>query len=365
MSRKWNKGSWSELYVVGSLLASGGAFAGDGMQRALKNSFLHVLRVVLEGPTPDESDEYLYRGELITHTRPFRVRREIRAEQLRAALFGLLEDLRARQHGDFPSESGEKLLELLGRSSPAASSSKKIYDLLLELYYPDQGEYGSLTGFSIKSQVGQPSTLLNASGSTNIIYHLSPQPIDGPSIMEAFNSARSFREAFQVLSTRGIDAVYAGYQPSPRKLHSQFEQNLTLIDSQMPSIVARITKAYYQNSVSSLVQLLDTSFPVGSVGADAIKFKVGEFAGAVAMGLRPNDVWRGDTNRFKGFALLRESGEVLLYDISNIIELREYLVHNLKLETPSLTRHKFGKVYFDNADGVYKLKLNLQLRFIT
>lgn len=365
MSRKWNKGSWSELYVVGSLLAAGGAFAGDGMQRALRNRFLHVLRVVLEGPNPDESDEYLYQGELITHTRPFRARRDIRAEELRVALSGLLQDLRARQHGDFPSESGEKLLELLGRTSPAASSSKRIYDLLLELYYPDQGEYGSLTGFSIKSQVGQPSTLLNASGSTNIVYRLSPQPSDGESIMESFNSARSFREAFLVLRTQGIDAVYAGYQPSPRRLDSQFEQNLTLIDSQMPSIVARITKAYYQNSESSLAQLLDLSFPKGSVGAEAVRFKVGEFAGAVAMGLRPNDVWRGDTNRFKGFAVLQESGEVLLYDISNIIELREYLLHNLKLETPSPTRHKFGKIYYDNADGYYKLKLNLQLRFIS
>ena len=351
--------------MVGSLLAGGGAFAGDGMQRALRNGFLHVLRVVLEGPNPEESDEYVFQGELITHTRPFRARRDIRAEQLRAALSGLLEDLRARQHGDFPSENGEKLLELLGRTSPVASSSKKIYDLLLELYYPDQREYGSLTGFSIKSQVGQPSTLLNASGSTNIVYRLSPRPIDGSSIMEAFNSAGSFREAFQVLSTRGIDAVYAGYQSSPRRTDSQFEQNLTLIDSQMPSIVARITKEYYQNSESSLVQLSNLSFPEGSVGAEAIKFKIGEFAGAVAMGLRPNDVWRGDTNRFKGFAVLQETGEVLLYDISNMIELREYLVHNLKLETPSPTRHKFGKVYYDNADGAYKLKLNLQLRFIS
>ena len=40
--------------------------------------------------------------------------------------------------------------------------------------------------------------------------------------------------------------------------------------------------------------------------------------------------------------------------------LRDYLLENTKLDTPSSSRHRFGNIYKEN--GRYFIKLNLQIR---
>lgn len=48
--------------------------------------------------------------------------------------------------------------------------------------------------------------------------------------------------------------------------------------------------------------------------------------------------------------------------IIDIKSLKDYLFENIKLDTPSTTRHCFGKLYKETNGKLY-FKLNLQLRF--
>ena len=46
----------------------------------------------------------------------------------------------------------------------------------------------------------------------------------------------------------------------------------------------------------------------------------------------------------------------------DMFSLKNYLFNHIKLDTPSTTRHRFGKLYLEKNGSLY-FKLNLQLRF--
>lgn len=50
------------------------------------------------------------------------------------------------------------------------------------------------------------------------------------------------------------------------------------------------------------------------------------------------------------------------FHIVELENLKDYLFENIKLDTPSTTRHRYGKLYKEK-DGKLFFKLNLQLRF--
>ena len=59
---------------------------------------------------------------------------------------------------------------------------------------------------------------------------------------------------------------------------------------------------------------------------------------------------------------MKKSGDCLGFHIVDSKSLKDYLFENIKLDTPSTTRHRFGKIYKEK-DGKLYFKLNLQLRF--
>ena len=90
-------------------------------------------------------------------------------------------------------------------------------------------------------------------------------------------------------------------------------------------------------------------------------FKMKEFLGAVAMGLRPSSPWDGDTTRFSGILVVKADGEVVFYYLYNRKNFEEYLFRNVAFERASTSRHKYGEIYSENEE--LKIKLNLQIRF--
>ena len=63
-----------------------------------------------------------------------------------------------------------------------------------------------------------------------------------------------------------------------------------------------------------------------------------------------------------GYIIVKEDGEIICFHLFNEAIFRDYLLSNLKLETPSSTRHKYGAIF--KEAGKNKISLNLQIRFI-
>jgi len=74
----------------------------------------------------------------------------------------------------------------------------------------------------------------------------------------------------------------------------------------------------------------------------------------------PNKIWDKSFDADGGILVIKKDGEMVTFyreDIKSKDELLEYLGDNTLLETPSKTRHKFGKLESDKS-----FKLNLQIR---
>ena len=91
------------------------------------------------------------------------------------------------------------------------------------------------------------------------------------------------------------------------------------------------------------------------------EYKIKKILTDIALGMTPAKVWSGIYDATGGFLIVKKNGDVLCYHIYNRNQFEEYLFQNTKLETPSSTRHDFGKIYEENAK--YYFKLNLQIRF--
>ena len=75
----------------------------------------------------------------------------------------------------------------------------------------------------------------------------------------------------------------------------------------------------------------------------------------------PSRPWDTYLNTYGGYLVVKENGDLVCYHLYNDDQFKDYLYNNTRFETPSTSRHGFGKIY--EEDGELKLKLNLQIRF--
>ena len=211
-------------------------------------------------------------------------------------------------------------------------------------------------------QVGKPSTLINASKSTNFIFEITGNINDN--VMNKFNelSSEKIKNGLKFLESEGCDTTYYSME------NEIFESNLKLIDGDLPKICAYMLMKYYGEGVkiiSKSIEVLEKDNPLKydlTNGHPFYSYKFKKFLSDSALGMIPSKVWNGTADATGGYIIVREDGEVLCYHLFNRNEFETYLIKNTKFETPSRTRHCFGSIY--KEEDRYYIKLNLQVRFI-
>lgn len=254
--------------------------------------------------------------------------------------------------GSFELPEANELMESLICNKFKSSSGDKT-DITIAM---DDLHTGTkpIVGFSIKSRLGGPSTLLNASGSTNFVYR-----VDFPNGAPVQNL---FKDKIQL-----IEITEAGGSITFDHMDSKtFQENLINIESKMPEIIAEMLKNYYLGKASSLKEAIDVIQNENTLGLGFSKvsyeIKVKNLLSNIALGFMPNKPWDGSTVSHGGYIIVRNDGEVVCYHLYNFDRFQNYLLGNTRFESPSTTRHKYGKL-FQTPEG-YFLKLNLQIRFI-
>lgn len=253
----------------------------------------------------------------------------------------------------------EEFLNTLNIGVLKAKSTDKA-DIRIKIHDVNTG-YEAVQGFSIKSRLGSPSTLVNAGKTTNFIFKVTGNVDDA--VMQEFNTcSKKFKDRFDVLVQNSCDISFHSME------NDVFESNLQLIDGDLPKICGYMLKEYYSsgiNSVNSSLDSLSIHNPMGydlSKGHPFYEYKFKKFLAECALGMLPSKVWDGTADATGGYIIVREDGEVLCYHLFNRNEFETYLINNTKFETASTSRHGFGSIYKDN--GKYYIKLNLQVRFI-
>ena len=218
-------------------------------------------------------------------------------------------------------------------------------------------------GFSIKSEVGNDATILNAGKTTNFVFRIDNYQPTATDIIEINNIQGQGKIIKRVLAIRnkGGELIFQNLS------NAVFKNNLVLIDSLLPNILAEIVRTFYTSNLSSIKDLTENINKTNPLNYDNqfahtfYEYKIKRFLTDVALGMTPSKVWNGIYDATGGYLIVKENGDVLCYHIYNRNQFEDYLFQNTKLETASSTRHEFGEVYSENGKNYFKL--NLQIRF--
>lgn len=356
-----NKGEWSEIYVFLHALAVGKLYAADENLNKVDNVFYNIINIVRN----ENIGVLEFRVDRVTNmitvynTETERVISEQPMDVFMQEANDLYNKIVAANTPSFSVDETECFLSHVGVETLKAKSSDKS-DIRIKIHDINTG-YESLQGFSIKSRLGSPSTLINAGKTTNFIFEVTGNVSDA--VMNEFNTcSKLFRDRFALLSRNNCDISYYGME------NDIFESNLLLLDSSLPEICAEMLKIYFVNGIANVKEALDKvaeSNPLRynlSKGHPFYNYKFKKLLTECALGMLPSKTWNGTADATGGYIIVREDGEVLCYHLFNRNEFENYLINNTKFETASTSRHEFGSIYKNN--GKYYLKLNLQIRFI-
>ena len=356
-----NKGEWSEVYVFLRLLDIGKLYAADASLNKIDSVFYDILDIIRNEQIGKLEFQYNKDSQMVTvinvETGSHLI--SMPSIEFKEKADRLFDDILASTETTFALPSVEAFLNSIYVNKLKAKSDDKA-DIKIRIHDINSG-YEAVQGFSIKSRLGSPSTLINAGTTTNFVYKVTGDIND--EIMNGFNTVSNlFKEKFSYLSNHNCSIEFEGME------NEIFENNLILIDGDLPKICASLLREYYINGnrkVSDCIKKVTEENILGyniSKGHPFYSYKFKKFITECALGMLPGSVWDGRADATGGYIIVREDGEVLCYHLFNRNEFENYLLNNTKLETASTTRHKFGSIYKEN--GEYFVKLNLQVRFI-
>ena len=353
-----NKGEWSEVYTLLKIISDKQLFAGDSNLKKIETLIFPIIKVLRD--ETNGTFEFSYDNDLVIVKNG---EKEIRVSVLefqKQAHF-LLTKLKEKTNATFSIPEIENFINSFDSHSLKAKSSVKS-DIRIIIHDQRAGTNPEL-GFSIKSQLGGASTLLNAGKTTNFIFKINNLGLSQNQILEinAIETRSKIKDRIEKINKLG------GILEFQKTESSVFGNNLVLIDSALPKIIAESLHLFFTSTFSSVLELtskisianpleynLETNHPFYS-------YKIKRFLTDIALGMMPSKVWTGELDATGGYLVVKENGEVLCYHIYNRNEFEDYLFTNTKLETASSTRHEFGKIYEEN--GQLYFKLNLQIRF--
>ena len=353
-----NKGEWSEVYALLKIVADGKLYPGDANLQKVESLFYPVIKILREESSGTYEFSYDRQLVLIAHNEEqFCV--PIHEFQHNARL--LLAKLKERTQTTFSIPAVEEFMDSFGSKTLKARSSSKS-DIRLIIHDQKTGLSPEL-GFSIKSQLGHASTLLNASGSTNFIYKIVGRSLSNKDIekINAIDSRSKIKDRLLQIN------VHKGRLNFVKIDNAVFENNLVLIDSALPRILAEALMLFYTSELSKVSDLVNKLSEINPLqynlqaGHPFYSYKIKRLLTDVALGMMPSKVWTGQLEATGGYLVVKDDGDVLCYHIYNRNEFESYLYENTKLETPSSSRHGFGIIEAEGGD--FYFKLNLQIRF--
>ncbi len=356
---KGNKGEWSEVYALLKIISDKKLTAGDKDLKKISSLVFPIIKILRD--EADSSFEYSFDRDLVlikSNHEEYRI--PISEFQKFSKL--LLSKLKDKTETTFSIPEIESFIHSFNSKSLKAKSSIKS-DIRIMIHDLRTGTTPEL-GFSIKSQLGGASTLLNAGKTTNFIFR-----IDNLSLSESEINSINFINTTSKIKDR-INEIYrlGGVFKFINTENHIFGNNLLLIDSLLPQIIAETLMVFFTTSYSKCVDLINKVSELNPLKFDLTynhpyyNYKFKRFITDVALGMMPSKVWEGHLDATGGYLVIKDDGDILCYHIYNRNEFEDYLFFNTKFETASSTRHEFGTVYKEK-DILY-FKLNLQIRFI-
>lgn len=353
-----NKGEWSELYAFFYLLGRGLVYLADAdLNKLGPDDFLKIISVIRE-EQKNQPISYICGDDVQIVSDAGFVLGKVPAVEFCEAADAVYQAMKqGNKNGTLEVPEIEEFMEIIGVEKLKAPSADKA-DMAMITFDPITSSELE-TRWSIKSQMGNSSTLLNASGATNFHYSVS---LSDEQVREinAIDSRGKVLDRTQAVLERSKAVIF------DRVSNSVFDRNMKLIDLEFPRMMAYALLVSFGNNMRSCAEVvaeLERIDPL-NLGADLdgmYTFKFKRFLAAVALGMFPAKRWDGRDDATGGYLIVRSNGEVVAFHIYNRNQFEDYLLEHTVFETPSMSRHGFGEVV--STRNGYEFSLNLQLRF--
>ncbi|WP_323678856.1 HpaII family restriction endonuclease [Exiguobacterium indicum] len=353
MAHSYNKGEWSELYAFLSVLANGKMYGADENLEKDPNIKYHIISASQSGNeyfrnTSASSVDFNFGNE--SHTVPI--------SDFYAEVDKLFEGIKNGSGRSFELPAIEPFIERLKINSLKAGSRSK-GDLVIKAH-DALTSTDPIISFSVKSHIGSPPTLLNASDGTKIKFSLS-LPKDGltnDDIEEInnINSSSKIKDRIAKIYQKNAELKYESISSET------FTKNLQMIDYRMPELLAKLFEESYSVRGKKIPDVVDSFILKTDEDKEIIEYKVKQLLIACALGMVPLTPWHGLDEATGGYMIVKDNSDVLCYHIYDRNKLSEYLYRHTAFDTPSSSRYDIGKIFSDDSTGELKFELNLQIR---
>ena len=358
MALSGNKGEWSEAYVFMWIAAHGVLYACDSeLNRLPDDSFLPVKRIIREETKNQPFSFHVAKDGVAIEDADGNIRETVPFEEFSSHAQELLDEIvEAKGSRSFAFPLTEEFLDSVYVTKLKAPSSDKT-DITLEVHDPQTGT-DLVKGWSVKSELGNPPTLLNAGKTTNFVYEIIDFDASDIEEVNEIDQGNKIIKRVEKIEELGGSLEFS-HAASPI-----FERNMRLVDSFFPAIMAEALKLFYLGRASKcaeIVELLEEEDPL-SLGSGMYEYKFKKFLASSALSMKPATEWDGRDDATGGYIIVTKTGDVVAFHIYNRDQFEDYLLQNTRFEKASTSRHGFAEAYVDN--NVPFFNLNLQIRFI-
>lgn len=360
MALKGNKGEWSEIYTLLKLLGEGKVYAGDQNLDKIQDLFYPIIMILRQ----EKDGNFNYRlqdKDVVIQTPSGEELLRIAASVFLTEADKLLQSIK-KNDGAFALPEIERFMNIIHCHSLKATSSDKT-DIKIILH-DRRTKINSEMGFSIKSQLGGNSTLLNASKATNFNYKIVGGAIDDETI-QRINSLNPTKEKVikrvEAIIQNGAQLVFDTID------NITFRNNLIMLDGDLPKIISCLLLTQLATGKSTLKELTQEIAKNNPLGYDIkqdspfYEYKIKHLLTSAALGMMPATAWSGRFDANGGYLVVKKDGEVLCYHFYDRNRFEDYLFSNAYLERSSTSRHQYATI-IKEKDGSLSFKLNFQVR---
>ncbi len=368
MALSGNKGEWSEIYALFKLLGEGKVFAGDENLNKITDVFypiISILRREKRGRADADLEFNIFKKDIVVIFEDGNEIIRIPCSTFLQRSIEMLQIMKSKEGASFEIPDIEDFMMSINCKSLKAKSVDKS-DIRIVLHDFRTG-INPLLGFSIKSQVGRRSTLINPGPTTNIVYKVNGLNIND-NVINTINTLNKGKKMDLIGRIRWI------YDNNGYLIFDHFENpvlknNLMMVDTILPDIIQRMLLLFYRTDARTVVELLQEIERENFMGFDLKEYplfyrrKVANMLVDAALGMVPKTKWDGKYEATGGYLIVKEDGDVLCYHFYNRNLFENYLLNNTDFTTPGKhEKNNFGFIY--KVNDTYYLNLELQVRFL-
>lgn len=357
-----NVGEWSEIYTLLKLLGDGKVYAGDQNLEKIKDLVYPIIMIIRQ--EKDNTYDYaIEESDVVISTSQGKELLRLQASKFLEEAEVLLSTLVDKPKGSpsFHIARTQAFMDRIGCSSLKASSSDKT-DIHIVLH-DQRTKMNNNMGFSIKSQLGSDSSLLNASGATNFTYRVDGYAFTEDEIAEinAIKTKSKVLDRIEAILAKGANLVFHQVD------NETFRRNLKMMDIGLPDLVAQLLVEQCitrEKMFDKLTKTLAEKDPLQLHESDVKEmytYKLKHLLTSAALGMMPAKKWDGYYDANGGYLVVKKDGEILCYHFYDKNRFEDFLFKNAYLERASATRHGFASLYRETDGNIY-FKLNLQIR---